>query len=360
MDQDPRPSLLAITIPWRTIFKIAAACLLAYATVRLSRFLALLGLSLLIAIAFRPLLRWTARHHWPKWVSTLTSALILLGTTALVFGLIVPAITGQGTEFIKKLPELKDRTLQHLPESGVARNLANRFFSPSTFSNPEPALKKVVALGSAGLERIAEFFLVLILSLYFVAEGDRVYRWLTAFLPDEHRRKAAAAAEEISEVVSQYVIGNLITSVICGIYAFIVLRLLHVPNSALLAVLAGIFDLLPIFGFFLFTIPAVLLALTVSAKAAIIVAILYTAYHVAENYFIVPKVYGNRLRLSELTVLLSCLVASLLGGVIGVLLVLPIVASYPTIERIWLRPYLQRDTVQRHQELDTHEHSRIE
>src|SRR5581483_640745 len=242
----------------------------------------------------------------------------------------------------------------------VARNLANRFFSPSTFSNPEPALKKVVVLGSAGLERIAEFFLVLILSLYFVAEGDRVYKWLTAFLPDEHRRKAAAAAEEISEVVSQYVIGNLITSVICGIYAFIVLRLLHVPNSALLAVMAGIFDLLPIFGFFLFTIPAVLLALTVSAKAAIIVAILYTAYHVAENYFIVPKVYGNRLRLSELTVLLSCLVASLLGGVIGVLLVLPIVASYPTIERIWLRPYLQRDTVQRHQELDTREHSRIE
>ncbi|EEF57178.1 AI-2E family transporter [Pedosphaera parvula] len=360
MEKSSGPSLFAIIIPWRTILKIAAACLLAYITVRLSRFLALLALSLLLAIAFRPLFRWTARHHWPKSAGILACGSILFCSTALVFGLLVPAISKQGTEFIQKLPEFKERILQSPPASGVVRNLADRFFSASAYSNLEPLLKKAVTWGGVGLERMAEFFLVLILSLYLIAEGDRVYRWLIAFLPEEQRRKTAAAAEEITEVVSQYVVGNIITSVICGIYAFTVLKLLHVPNAALLAVMAGIFDLLPIIGFFLFTIPAVLLALTVSVKAAMLVAILYSAYHLAENYFIVPKVYGNRLRLSELTVLISCLAAGLIAGVIGVLLVLPIIASYPTIERIWLRPYLQRDTIQRHEELDTQEHSRVE
>jgi predicted PurR-regulated permease PerM len=86
------------------------------------------------------------------------------------------------------------------------------------------------------------------------------------------------------------------------------------------------------------------------------VALLYAAYHVVENYFIVPKVYGDRLRLSTLTVLVCCLAAGLLAGVAGVILVLPIVASYPILERIWLQPYLQRGTVQKHDQIEAEEH----
>ena len=130
----------------------------------------------------------------------------------------------------------------------------------------------------------------------------------------------------------------------------------HVPSAALLAVMAGIFDVLPLIGFFLFAIPAVALAFTVSPMTAAWVAGLYIAYHLLENYFIVPKVYGNRLRLSTLTVLVSCLAAGLVAGVVGVILVLPIVASYPIIERIWLQPYLERGTVQKHAELSEKEH----
>jgi len=66
----------------------------------------------------------------------------------------------------------------------------------------------------------------------------------------------------------------------------------------------------------------------------------------------VPLVYGNALKLSTLTVLIACLVAGAIGGVIGIIIVLPVVASYPVIERVWLRPYLERDTVARHKQID--------
>ena len=134
---------------------------------------------------------------------------------------------------------------------------------------------------------------------------------------------------------------------------FVVLKILHVPNAALLAVMAGIFDVLPLIGFFLFTIPAVAIAFTVSPGVAALVAVLYLAYHLLENYFIVPKVYGNRLRLSTLTVLVACLAAGLVAGVVGVIIVLPIIACYPILERIWLRPHLESDTVTKHEELDS-------
>jgi predicted PurR-regulated permease PerM len=118
----------------------------------------------------------------------------------------------------------------------------------------------------------------------------------------------------------------------------------------------AVFDVLLLIGFFLFTIPAMAMALTVSPGTALLVGAFYGAYHLFENYFIVPKVYGNRLRLSALTVLISCLAAGMIAGVVGVIIVLPAVASYPVLERYWLRPHLEPDTVEKHVAIDAREH----
>jgi predicted PurR-regulated permease PerM len=350
-------SEVAITITWSTILKLAVACLLGYAAVRLWRFEELLLVAVIIAIAFRPLVQWMANRRWPRWIGVLASAMILFGTTAGLIGILIPTIGNEGVGFVKKLPEFKEQLQQRLPRSGPVRHIADKLLGAEAFSNPEPIVKQLLAWSGVALEHLAEFFIVLILAIYFVADGARVYRWVVAFLPERQRVNAATAADEITSVIGRYVVGNLITSVLAAAYAFTVLQVLHVPNAALLAVLAGVFDLLPIIGFFLFIFPAALLALTVSATAALLVVLLYGAYHLAENYFIVPKVYGNRLRLSTLTVLIACLAAGLLAGVVGVLIALPLVACYPVVERVWLRPHLQRHTVKEHERIDAKEHS---
>jgi predicted PurR-regulated permease PerM len=74
-------------------------------------------------------------------------------------------------------------------------------------------------------------------------------------------------------------------------------------------------------------------------------------YHFVESYFIVPRVYGKQMRLSTLTVLLAIMVGGTLQGVAGAILILPFVAAYPIVERLWLRDKLPEDTVARHEEL---------
>jgi predicted PurR-regulated permease PerM len=360
MAENGSESRVEVTVSWATLFRVGLACFLGYLVVQLHRFLLLLVLALLIAIAFRPLMQWAARRGWPKWVGPLACALILAGSTALVCGILVPTIGDQAPAFIEKLPQLKEHVLKWLPEGGRIRALATEAFNQPPFTDPKPLLKRVMSWGGAAVAHIVEYFVVLILAFYFVVDGERVYRWLVAFFPEHHRRKIERASDEFTSVVGHYIVGNLLTSVLASIYAFIVLQVFHVPAAALLAVLAGVFDLLPIIGFFLFTIPATLVALTVSPEAALLVAMLYGAYHLLENYVIVPKVYGNRLRLSTLTVLFWCLAAGLIGGMIGVIIVLPMVASYPIIERIWLRPYLECETLQEHQEIDKREHGERE
>jgi predicted PurR-regulated permease PerM len=346
---------IEITVSWATILKVLAAGLLAYVTVRLWPLLALLFLAILIAITLFPILRWTRRRGWPDWLGILLIALLLIVCVALFAGILIPTIGNQGAEMIKKLPSFQQDVVTYMPSPRL-RDAVNKLFDSASFSNPELLMKEFLTWGTLAVKGLGEFLIVLVLAAYFVADGERVTRWLLAFLPEAHRQKAGAASDEIATVVSSYMIGQLITSLLCGGFVFVVLTVLHVPNAALLAVIAGIFDILPLIGFFLSLIPALIVAASVSPGTAGLVFVLYGGYHLVENYFIVPKVYGDRLRLSTLTVLVSCLAAGLVAGVIGAIVILPIVASYPIIERIWLRRHLEADTVARHTQIDAEEH----
>jgi predicted PurR-regulated permease PerM len=127
-----------------------------------------------------------------------------------------------------------------------------------------------------------------------------------------------------------------------------VLSILHVPSVLLLATLAGILDVLPILGFFLAVIPALLFAIPISGSTALIVVLLYVIFHAVENYFVVPAIYGKTLRVSGFIVLVTLIAAYLLAGVEGAIVVLPIVASYPIVERIWLRKYVGTAAIHDH------------
>jgi predicted PurR-regulated permease PerM len=355
MPESPKRSRLEITISWTTLLKVFLAGVLAYLAIRLWPLAKLLLLALLISIAFRPLIKWCKRHRWPEWAGVLLSAAVLWGSTALFLVVLAPTLASEATTFVKGLPLLRDEILNEAPP-GPIRDFANRLLSSSAFTDPEAILKYLAGWGRVVLEGLVGFFLVLIVAVYFIADGERVYKWFLAFLPESQRQKMAVAVGEVATVVGYYMRGQLITSVLCAAYAFTVLTALQVPNALLLAVAAGIFDVLPMIGFFIFTIPAVAQALPVSPGTAALVGALYLAYDGVETYFIVPKVYGNRLRLSTLTVLVSCLAAGLVAGVVGVILVLPLIASYPILERIWLQPYLQRGTAEKHARLDAREH----
>ena len=348
--------IVTLTITWGALFKILFTALLAFVAFKLWPLAEILVLGLLIAVAFWPVLRWTAARHWPKWTTVLMAAVFLLGFVVVFVFVLIPALGEQATAVIKNLPTFRLNVLSKLPD-GI-RVTAARLMEAPSFSDPAPLMKSFLAWGVLIFEALAKFLVVLAVAIYLVADGARVFKWLLAFLPAVHRRKVALAAPEIADVVSSYMAGQLITSLICGAYVFGMLSLLHVPDALLLAALAGIFDVLPIIGFFLAVVPAAAVALTVAPGTAFLVVVLYLAYHLVENYLIVPKIYGDRLRLSTLTVLISCLAGALLAGITGAIAILPIVASYPIIERIWLRPLLETDTVEKHEAIDKREHGK--
>ncbi len=351
----PREVKTSITVSWGALGKIATAILLAMIAWKLWPLCELLLLGLLIALTLWPIVRGTVALGGPRWLGVLLAALLVGGFVLFFVGILIPALASQVTAVIQNLPAFKTNLISNVTGDGL-RGVATRLMDSPAFTDPKPLMDSFVAWGKMALQGIAKFLVVLVVAVYFTADGERVYGWLSAFLPRRQRRKVAEAAPEITKVVSSYMTGQLITSLIRASFVFGMLWWLKVPNGLLLAVMAGIFDILPIIGFFLAVLPAMAVALTVAPGTAFLVLALYLAYHLIENYFIVPKVYGNRLRLSTLTVLVSCLAGALLTGVTGAIAILPIVASYPIIERIWLRPLLEPDTVEKHQAIDDLEH----
>src|SRR5699024_3892055 len=123
--------------------------------------------------------------------------------------------------------------------------------------------------------RVVDTFFVLILTFYLMLEGNRTWTFLSRYFTPRLRYRMERSYPEITRVISGYILGQAINSFAFGLFAFISLFILGVPETLLLAVLAAVFDAVPIVGVPIATIPALLLALTVSWQTAVIVLVLY-------------------------------------------------------------------------------------
>ncbi|MEO8615914.1 MAG: AI-2E family transporter [Luteolibacter sp.] len=344
----PNPTL-ELHIPWMTFARIFAAILAAYAVYVLWPLLLLVYLALFLAVTLHAGVEWLdgkGVRHWLS-LSILIGGLISLLGVGLA--LIVPSLMEQASALSRSLPRLHEQVLRQLPVGETLRQNLDHMLDTSNWSYADKWFGHFVSAGGIALGGLSEIVLVLVIALYLLIDGSKTFEWLLAFFSPLKRAKLRITAEEISQVIFGYVVGQIITSSLVAVYAFAVLSLLKVPGALMLAVLAGVLDILPVIGFVISTLPAFLLAFSVSTKTALIVLGLYLLFHLLENYIIIPKVYGKSLRVSTLTVLLGLLAGTLLAGIPGALAALPVIASYAAIERIWLKPFLRDGVSEKHE-----------
>ncbi len=347
--EDVQPQRLEIHIPWVTFIKFFAAVLTAYAAYMLWPLLLLVFLALFLAVTLHAFVAWLDVRGVRHWLSLLAVIGGLLTALVVSMALVLPALIDRATAFSQKLPKFYEEALQHLPISGSIRYNLEHLLERTDWTEASTWLGNFWSAGGVALSGISETVLLLVIALYLVIDGGKTFEWFLAFFSPLKRAKLRLTAEEISHVIFGYVTGQFITSALVTIFTFAVLSILDVPGALILAMLAGLLDVLPIVGFIMATAPAFLLALSVSPQAAVLVLGLYLLFHAIETYFIVPTVYGKHLRVSTLTVLLGLLAGILLAGIPGALAALPIIASYSAIERIWLKPFLRGGVSEKHE-----------
>ena len=345
----PRRLDIHFHIPNRTIVKAVVALLIIGAGVRLWPEFVLLMISLVLAIALYPAVGWLERKGLGRGLAVLLIALGLLVAGAAFLSFVSTSLAEQLSHLIQDFPGIRAHVEHRLPGNyPILKRIVGEIFELPNSPEVVNQLKRPLALGTSALAGALSMFFTLIITLYLLLDGKRLYAWLIAYVPRVHRDRMAVTADQVSVVVQAYVRGQVITSVLFTMYVAIVLSLFRVPAALPMALLAGLCDVIPVVGIVIATVPASLLAFTVSPTAGAAVFGLYAIYHVVESYYIVPRIYGTHLRLSTLAVLLALMVGTALQGLIGAILVLPLVAAYPIIERIWLARYLSPEVIKDH------------
>ena len=341
------PEPVDLHIPFTTLLKVALAFLLCVCVVTLWPVILMIIVAILLAVMLDPIVGFLERHHVRRGLGVAAIAIFLLALLGVFFAVTVPALSRQLIELTRAVPQIE-------------QSIANRFpivapYLKSLHGGPPPELKvwltRGLVAGKYAIELITAMIFVLVVALYLLLEGRRAFEWLIDLAPKDKRPRLRQTGVEVSAVILAYMRGQVITCFICGGWAYLVLMLLGVPAALPLAVIAFIADLLPVVGTIAMTVPAVVMAMTASPAKALLVFAGYMLYHFVESYFIIPKVYGSQMRLSTLTVLLAIMVGGTLQGAAGAILILPFVAAYPIVERIWLRDKLPSDTVAKHEEL---------
>ena len=284
----------------------------------------LLIIAAMFAAALLPVVEWLSHHHLPRVVAVLLLVLVLLVLLGL-FGLLVgPVIVRQARVVADRLPELRHTVAQFLDEQG-AHDAGQRVesFTPGQLSGS-------IQLASAGrlaLSGITAAVTCVVLTAYLLFDAPRILQFIDFATPARYRVHVHRILAALRQVVGGYLLGQLVTSVSVTVVAFLLFTVLGIPNAVALAVLAGVTDVIPIIGVYLFVIPGVLAALSKSPLDAVIVGVVLVAYQEFESRLLVQRIYGQTLRLPAVVVVIALLVGAALLGVIGALLALPAAAT---------------------------------
>ena len=325
-----------------------AAVVLVWLWLHLWRLLMLVVVAIVAAVALEPVVEWLERRGAPR---GLAAAGVIAALTLLIVGFFSIAGTSllaQARDLGAHVQEFRQALADRLPP--FIRDAMRRTNSPGV--NTEAIAGYALNAGRLIVAGMVVGVLALILTMYLLIEGRKTYAWLLAYVPRDYRDRVNYTVMEARDKILHYAVGNIATSIFAAIVVFVALTALHVPAALLLAVLAGVFDFVPVVGFICSAGPAVLLAMGLGPGVALAVAGVYAGYHLIENYYVGPKVYGGQLRLSNLAVIIAFAVGAEIGGVVGALLALPVAALYPVIERVWLSEYLGRDAIETHRRLE--------
>ena len=177
-------------------------------------------------------------------------------------------------------------------------------------------------MGKGAVSLMVELFTLFVLVLLLLLEGPKMWSWTLAQMTPGHRGTVTRIAADVSQKVTGYMAGNLLTSFIAGTVVFATLQILGVPFPLLWGLWVALVDFLPMIGGALAGIPTVLFAFIAGGlTAGIVTAVVFAVYTQIENHILNPVVMSKTVRINPLLVFIAVLagasIGSLIGGIFG-------------------------------------------
>ena len=314
--------------------------------------LLLVGLSIFLALALRPLVR-KVNHFFHKHFGTdkkfrnLSAILAYIIVVVVIGGIVAivgPVVVSETSRFIQHFPETFEQTVGGWEgvnnfghQIGIAnlqgdidvavKNLSQQL---STIIGPD-----IVSSVSSVADTITKIVLTLVLTMLFLLEGPQLISgfWRRIGDSEENPEKVAVCKRiflKMTDVVAIYVSRQAMVAVLDGCASCLIVFILSLFTgvSAGLAIPMGlitmVFYMIPMFGQFIGGTLVTAILLFTNPIAALIFAIIYIIYAQIENNVLSPKIQGNALRLPAVVILCAVIIGMYMFGLIGAIIAIPI------------------------------------
>lgn len=306
--------------------------LLGYVVIKAQLVLILVLLALLFAtIIERPVLELQKRKI-PRGLSILFIYIGIIGVIAIASVLATPLIREEATKFREDAPtqvrELRndwvtgDNGLLKGPGVSLLNRVLTEIDNPSS-PPTEVTIGVVTGVGGGLIGALAVF----VMAFYYLTEKTFLRGLILSEVRAESRERIAKTWDEVEVKVGRWLRGQLTLCLIIGTLSVIGYGSMGIRFWPLLALWAGITEIIPIVGPWLGGAPAVIIAMTQSWDKAIMVTIFVVLLQFLENSVLVPRVMRGAVGLTPLTVFVAILVGTQMLNIVGALLAIPVAAG---------------------------------
>jgi predicted PurR-regulated permease PerM len=293
--------------------------------------LMLVYISALVAIGLSPVVnaierKRLLRQRVPRWAAILVIYLCIIGAVVTVAILVIPPIVMQARELAMELPRLLHQGQQWLIDHGIlTREITAREAVQQTAGSggAQDTIGLVVGAVWGFVGGIFGLVTMLVLAFYLLVDSTGLVNVFVRLFPREKRRQVEDACRRVTNKVSAWLGGQLLLGGIIGGTAALGLFLMGVPFFYVLALIAGLGEMIPIVGPILSAVPAIAVALSVKPTLALAVIAFFFAQQQLENHLLVPKIMQRQVGISPVFVIIALLIGGSLLGVIGAILAVP-------------------------------------
>lgn len=276
--------------------------------------LIILFVAIILMSALEPLVNFFNKLKIPRALGIAITYIIIIAIIVLILAAVLPPLVEQSSRLIVTLP----------PLLGQVFNITN--IDRSVFQSELTALSRnVFSITLSLFDNFLTIIFLLVVTFYLLMERSNLENRISSlFIGNENRARKLII--DIQEKLGSWLRGQLFLSIIIGVLSFIGLTALNIPYALPLSLTAGIMEVIPVIGPIISSLPAILVALTISPVLGLGVAIMYFVIQQLENHLIVPQVMKKAVGLNPLVVILTIAVGSRLLGLSGTLLAVPMAA----------------------------------
>lgn len=279
------------------------------------------------------------RKRWSRPIAILIAYIVVAGVLAALLAGFVPLVLDQGEVLIKAVPRYYmrleslitvdlDYWLERIPAPIAELVRTNLEKAGGVVMD---AIQTGVGFTFRTVTQTISFVIGMVIVpfwlFYVMNDSEKTRRSIYQMIPQKAREDVRAIVRIIDQVLTAYVRGQAILCVVVGVLALIVLVIFGVDFALVMATVAAITEIIPVFGPYIGAIPAVLIAVAEKPINGLWVGLAYAGIQQIENVLLVPRISGNAVRFHPAVVMVIIVIGSQVGGIWGMLVGVPLAAT---------------------------------